>query len=461
MPLDVKLTPKLTYKLRLSPQMRLSLNLLQMPLTKLKEYVVEEIEKNPLLEPINNIISNVEEEKIESEMPWTEEDEQKWRYRQSLITAPITLQEHLLRQLRLIAGTDEEHKIGELIIGNINDNGYLTCSIEDIAEYSKPSPCAQGLGKATKSQVEKVLALIQTFDPVGVGARNLRECLLLQLKARAEENSLAGQIVDKYLPCLEKKRYKYIAKKLSARGGSAFSGKVSVERIKEAVKEIVSLEPKPGRTFSTERTLHIMPDAVVKKNKDSYEVILNDRELPAIKINEKYKNMTRQKDTSADVRQYLLERLNMAKALIGAMSKRRETMQKVIEDIVAFQKDFLDKGLSNFKPMNLSQIAKRISKHKSTVSRAIANKYLHTPYGILELRNFLNSGIKQNNGEVYSSKTIKLKIKDLIENENKEKPLTDQEITDHFKQEGIFISRRTVTKYRSKLKILPSQSRRE
>lgn len=458
MPLELKLTPKLTYKLRLSPQMKLSLSLLPLPLVKLKEYIIEEIEKNPLLEVLtsesmfpnnkqsSDIITNIEQQNSESKLPWSEEDEEKRQYKESLIAASPTLQEHLLKQLHLSVNSDGERKIGELIIGNIDDNGYLSCLVDEISESSK----------TTNLQVEKVLNLIQTFDPIGVGARNLRECLLIQLKAKGKENSLIGLIVDKCLPFLEKKRYKYLVKKLSAKGG-----KVSVEKIKEAVKEIARLEPKPGRSFSTEKTVRLIPDAILKKNKDRYEVILNDYELPSIKINDKYKTMLKEENTPSDVKKYLIERLNAAKALIGAIDKRRRTIQEITEDIVNFQKESLDKELTDFKPMSLSQIAKRIGKHKSTVSRTIANKYIQTPYGILELRHFLNSGVKQENGEFYSSKNIKLKIREMINNEDKGKPLSDQAITNLFKQKGISVSRRTITKYRTQLKILPSQSRQE
>lgn len=450
MPLEVRLTPKLTYKLRLSPQMRLSLNLLQLPLVKLKEYVLEQVEKNPLLEPVSSEpsftnkqrddnILHIEQGDSGSEVSWSEEDADKRQYRESLITASPTLREHLLKQLYLIATTDKECKIGELIIGNIDDNGYLRCPLEEIAKSSK----------TTKSQVEKVLNLIQSFDPAGVGARDLRECLMLQLKAKGGENSLAAQIADKYLSFLEKKRYKYVAKKLN----------VSIERIKDAIKEIANLEPKPGRSFSAERTLCLEPDALLKKSKEGYEVVLNDWELPSITINEKYKKMLKQKDMPDETRKYLSERLNAARALTCAIAKRQETVRKVIEDIVHFQKDCFDKGIANFKPMTLSQIANRLGIHRSTVSRAIANKYLQTPHGILELRQFLNSGVKQNNGELYSSKNIKLKILEWIRNEDKNKPFTDQEITNLFKQNGISVSRRSIAKYRTHLKILPSMSR--
>ena len=450
MPLELKLAPKLTYKLRLSPQMKLSLNLLQLPLIKLKDYISEEIEKNPLLEPADaeNIgmpmlqHSEPLQEQVEPQMPWSEEDEEKKEYRENLITAPLTLQEHLLKQLHLVSSSDQEVKIGELIIGNIDNDGYLRCPIEDIAESCK----------TTIQKAEKVLTLVQTFDPMGIGARDLRECLLLQLKAKQQENSLTGQIVDNYLSFLEKKRYNYIAKKL----------KVSIKEIKDAVKEIASLEPKPGRSFSTETTCRLIPDAILRKDRGNYEVILNDWELPHITINDKYKKMLKQKDTPDETKKYLKERFNAAKTLIDAINKRKETIQRVIEDIVYIQKDFLGYGAFNFKPMTLSDIANRIGKHKSTVSRAIANKYLQTPNGIIQIRYFLNSGVKQKNGEFYSSKNIKLKIQEIIKREDKNKPLTDQEIAHLLlKQSSTSVSRRTIAKYRTQLKILPAKSRQE
>jgi len=452
MPLEVKLQPKLTYKLRLTPQIKLALNLLQLPLAQLKEYIKEEIEKNPLLElsedttpskgKLDEILKNIENrenKEYESDILYTEEDEDKKQYRESLITTSPTLQEHLSRQLHLFSGSEDERKIGELIIGNINGNGYLDSSIDEIAESNR----------TTKSQVEKVLALIQTFDPIGVGARDLRECLWLQLKTKREENSLAGLIVDKYLPFLEKKRYEYIAKKL----------KRSVEEIKDAIKEIAKLEPKPGCSISQELTRRLIPDAVLKKNKDGYEVIPNDWELPRFNLNAKYKEMLKKNDTPTEVKEYLQERLKAGRSLIDAVNKRKETIQKIIEEIVYAQKDFLDNGATHFKPLTLSQIADRIGRHKSTVSRAISNKYVHTPYGIFELRDFINSGVKQENGELFSSKTIKTKIKDLIESEKRKKSLSDLGISNCLKQEGIFVSRRTIAKYRHQLKILPSKLR--
>lgn len=427
---EIKLTHRLTYKLKLTPQMRLGINLLQLPLLKLKEFVEQQIEENPLLE-IENIGSS----------PKPLGDEEKQNYRESLITKPPTLAEHLLTQLRSLTDSEKDCKIGELIIGNINDDGYLKGSVEDIA----------GSAKAKPAEVEKVLSLIQTLDPIGVGTRDLRECLLLQLRAKGKDNSLVYQVVDKYLPYLEKKRYDYIARKL----------KIAVEKIKEAVKEMAGLESKPGRSFNQERTVDLMPDVILRKNKDGYEVAFNDWELPRLTLSDKYKKMLKQKDTPEDAKKYLNERLKAAQALINAVAKHKETIQKVTEEIIRLQKGFLDNGGADFKPMTLEQIAGKIGKHKSTVSRAVTNKYLQTPNGIFELRYFLNSGIKQANGEFFSSKAIKSKIKDLVGHEDKKKPLSDQKIIERFKQIGISIARRTVAKYRNQLKLLSSRSRQE
>ncbi len=434
MPLQLKPINKLTYKLRLTPQVRLGINLLQMPIVKLKEFIERQIEENPLLDA-------EKDREPEPSLSYNLEDKEKQNYRESLIIKPATLQEHLLSQLCLFAGSDDARKIGELIIGNIDDDGYFKYSIEDIAESTETDV----------AKAKNVLSLIQTFDPIGVGAKNLRECLLLQLKTKGEENSFVYQIVDIYLSYLEKKRFNYIAKKL----------KTPVEKIKEAMREIAQLEPKPGRSFSTEKAVYLIPDAIVRRNNNKYEVIPNDWQLPRLILNDRYKQMIKQKDTPQDAKEYLRERLRSACSVVGAINKRRQTIKKVMEDIVNAQKDFFDSGVSGFKPMTLEQIARRTGKHKSTISRAVTGKYLHTSYGIFELRYFLNSGIKQENGEFLSSKTIKSKIANLIAKEDKEKPLSDRETVKRLKQNGIFAARRTIAKYRNQLKILSSKSRRE
>lgn len=425
----LKQTNKLNHKLKLTPQLKLAINLLQLPLLRLKYFLNKQVEENPLLSVIENPdrIFNTKGTLYDQ------------NYRESLIQAPYTLGEHLLRQLQMFTNSEDDYKIGESIIGNIDNDGYLRYPLEDIATNLNTQP----------SKVKKVLSLIRNFDPIGVGARDLRECLLIQIKAKGRESYPAAKIIDKYLTFLEKKRFKYIAEKLGA----------SMEEIKESMKEIAQLEPKPGRSFSQENAVQLIPDAILKKQKDHYEIILNNWELPYITINDKYKKMITQKETTGDTKEYLRDRLNAARSLINALNKRYYTLQKVIEAIIYFQKDFLDNGESGFKPMTLSQIAKMVGRHKSTISRAISNKYIETQHGIFELRYFLNSGVKQKSGGFFSSKTIKSKIKNLIKNENKNNPLTDQKIAEHFKQEGISVSRRAITKYRNQFKILSSKSR--
>jgi len=405
-----------------------------MPLVKLKEFIEKQVEENPLL--------NMEIVKPPKEVNYNLCSEEEQDYRESLIVKPATLQDHLSSQLQLLADSDNVREIGELIIGNINDDGYLGCPIEEIKSNS---------GEITRSEIGKILSLIQTFDPVGVGAKDLRECLLLQLIAKDRNDSLAYKIVDRYLPVLQNKRYDYISKKMG----------ISVEKIKEAMKEIASMEPKPGRAFNTEKPVYLIPDALIRKNIDGYELIPNDWELPRITLNEKYKKMLRQKDAPDDTKAYLNERLKAARSLINAISRRRETIRQVTETIASIQNGFIENGATDFKPMTLDQIAKRIGKHKSTISRAVTGKYLQTPQGIFELKSFLSPRVKQKDGGFLSSKAIKSRMKNLIENENKEKPLTDRKIVNLFKKEGISVARRTIAKYRGQIRMPSSKSRCE
>jgi len=438
MELSLKPANKLTYKFRLTPQMRLAFHLLQMPLVKLKELIKKEAEENPLLTVENAPPPRDAGYKL---------SEEEMNYRESLLTKTPTLAEYLLRQLELSVESDDEREIGEAIIGSINEAGYLEGSIEDLVKSNSYQPAI----------VEKVLNLIQTFDPSGVGARDLRECLLIQLKSKGKgEGSLACRIVDKYLPYLKDKRYAHIAKKLSNKGG-----KVSVDMIKDAIKELAGLEPKPGRSFNTEEAVYLIPDAILKKGEKGYEAIFNEWELPRITLNAKYKNMLKQAGTPEDAKAYLKERIQAARTLINAVQRRNETIQKVIEEIVNIQKESFDNDGIDLKPMTLEQIGKRIGKHKSTVSRAVVSKYIQTPRGIVELRSFFGSGVRQVNGGLMSSGAIKTKIRDLIKSEEQEGPITDQGIADSLKKGGISVARRTVTKYRGQLKILSSKSRRE
>ena len=442
MRLRIRTVNQLTQKLKLTSYMRLSLQILQLPIVKLREFINQQAEENPLL--------NLEYSNCFQKKNYGFDDEEKQNYKNNLPTNPITLHEYLLKQLRIQANSGAKYKIGELIISNIDDNGYLQCSVEDIAKSANvPLP-----------KVEQILSLIHTFDPPGVGARNLSECLMLQLKAKGKEGSLATQLLDKYFDFLTGRKYRDIAKKLSTRGGSAYGGKISLEKIKEAVQEISHLEPKPGRSFGTEKTVYLKTDLILKENGKEYEIMFNNWELPRINLNNKYRVMLRQKNIPRDTKEYLRERLKAARSLIIAISNHKNTLKEIAKNIIYFQKDFLDEGAAGLKPLTLREIAIKVGKHKSTVSRAISNKYIQTPNGIHELRYFLNSGIKQENGKFISSKATKSRLKEIILNENKEKPLSDQRISRCFTQEGIFISRRTITKYRNRLKMPPSNLRR-
>lgn len=465
--LEVKLAPKLMHKLRLTPRVKLALNLLQLPMAQLKDYLKNEIEKNPLLESAEDDY-RFKDEAFKQNTSLTDYDEEKIQYQQSILTAPQTIPEYLLEQFRLLIKSKEELKIGEFIIDCLDENGYFSVSIQEAAKTLNVSA----------SKVKEVLNIIQTLEPAGIGARDLRQCLLIQLNAKGRKKSLAFKIVDKYLSFLEKRNYEDIAKKLSSK-----NQKISVAQVKESLKELAQLEPKPARLIDDIKTIRIIPDVIVKpvrsddaprfredkfypalsngvnKNKQNYEIILNENELPHLIINDKYKKIMKQKDTPEDTKAYLQRGLQGALFLIDAFRRRKETIKMIVEYIVKIQKDFLNDKALGLKPLTLEQIAMEVGKHKSTISRAIKDKYIQTPHGTFELRYFLTSKIKQENGEDVSSNTIKLKIKELTKNENKTKPLTDREITELLNKEAILINRRTVTKYRKQLKLLPSRLR--
>lgn len=441
--LEIKLAPKLMHKLRLTPRVKLALNLLQLPMAQLKDYLKNEIEKNPLLESAEEHFTD---EAFKQNTSLTDYDEEKIQYQQSILTAPQTIQEYLLGQFQLLIKSKEELKIGEFIIDSLNGNGYFAVSIQKTARALN----------VHASKVKDVLNIIQTLEPAGIGAKDLRQCLLIQLNAKGRKKSLVFKIVDKYLSLLEKRNYEDVAKKLSSK-----NEKISVAKVKEALKELAHLEPKPARFIENIKTICIIPDVIINKNKQNYEIVLNENEIPHLIINDKYKKIIKQKDVPSDTKAYLQKELQGALFLIDAVNRRKETIKMIVEYIVKTQKDFFNNKALGLKPLTLERIAMEVGKHKSTISRAIKDKYIQTPYGVFEACYFLTSKIKQENGEDISSNTIKLKIKELIKNENKTKPLTDREITELLNKEKILINRRTVTKYRRQLKIPPSRLRRE
>src|SRR5579863_81181 len=484
--MKARLDLRLTQKLVMTPQLQQAIKLLQLSRLELNQVINQEILENPILEDSLGEATDEETGASEGEIEKKEERDEhaetadsgepvslegdgldlKWEeyyfdddressggsssstqeerpsYDQTL-SKPISLVDHLLWQLGLSAITEKEREIGTAIIGNIDDNGYLCSTLEEIGET---------VG-STALQAEKVLRIIQGFDPSGVGARNLGECLLIQIRQLGLGGSLVEGIITSHLEDLEKKRYPQIAK----------TDNVGVDDVLRAAKVIEHLEPKPGRPFASSDNLYIIPDVFVVKSEGKYVVLLNDDGLPKLRISSFYRSLLRSKDKVSDhTRTYLEDKFRSALWLVRSIEQRNRTISLVANSIVKFQQDFMEKGISFLKPLILKQVADDISMHESTVSRVTTNKYMYTPQGILELKFFFNSSLPRmgNDQESLSSIVVREKIRKLVSDEDPRRPFRDQEIVEKLKAEGIEIARRTVTKYRSWLKIPPASRRK-
>ncbi|MFQ5902877.1 MAG: RNA polymerase factor sigma-54, partial [Candidatus Binatia bacterium] len=361
---------------------------------------------------------------------------------ENTLTKKTSLEDHLVWQLRLSRLTEREETVGLYIIGNLDESGYLTLPLEEVCRVTGASP----------EEAEGVLKRIQLFDPVGVAARDLRECLLVQLESLDLGESLAARIVSDHLSQLETKRYEKLARELG----------VSVEEVGAASHLIGSLEPKPAHGFEEEEVRTILPDVSVEKIGDEYVVILNDEGVPRLRISPLYRQMVGQGgEEEKQAKQYLQEKVRAATWLIKSIHQRQQTLYRVTQSIFKFQGDFLDHGVSHLKPMVLRDVAGDIGMHESTVSRATASKYVHTPQGLFELKFFFQSGLKAGDGEDMASESVKNKIRSIISTEDPKKPYSDQHIAGLLGQEAIDIARRTVAKYREAMGILPSSKRRQ
>lgn len=361
---------------------------------------------------------------------------------ESTLTKSESLQEHLLWQLHLSNFTPEEIAIGTEIIGNINDDGYFAASVEEIARQIK----------APAERVESILKRIQDFDPLGVGARDLKECLLLQTRHLGNDSALIQEIIANHLHDLEHHNYVHIARKL----------KQSADHVRLLAKLIHELEPKPGRPFSEDNTHYIIPDVYVYKVGDDYEVVLNEDGMPKLQVSNFYRRALMQKDgsTAAQTKDYIQDKLRSALWLIKSIHQRQQTLYKVTKSIFKFQHDFLDHGVSTLKPMILRDVAEDINMHESTVSRVTTNKYVHTPRGIFELKYFFNSSIQQVEGRDIAAEAVKNHIRKMIDTEDPMKPLSDQDLVAYLKKQNIAVARRTVAKYREMMNIPSSSHRR-
>jgi RNA polymerase sigma-54 factor len=350
-----------------------------------------------------------------------------------------SLSDHLEEQLRFAAEDPGVRRIGEEIIGNLDEDGYLRTELADIAERCQ----------TTVDQVEKVLTLVQEkFDPPGVAARNVQECLLIQLRRDPNPDPVSVEIVEQHFEDLSRRRYPEIARVL----------KLPLDRIMESVEEIMGLEPKPGRPFGGNDSRYIVPDVSVIKMGADYAVILNEDGIPRLRVNSLYRSLLR--SSGDEARQYVEQKLRSAMWLIKSVEQRQRTLRKVTQSIVKFQREFLDKGLPYLRPLALRDVGEDISMHESTISRVTTNKYVETPQGLFELKYFFHSGIASGDGEMVSSVSVKKMIQDLLANEDPVKPLSDQEVAQILKGRGLTIARRTVAKYREELGIRPSHQRR-
>ncbi len=454
-------------QLIMTPRLQQALKILQMPALELEQMLKEEILTNPILEEVDLNLENEETEKVQEEQltpddkerpedrtepDWAEfyqddrdmaavrRESEDTEFFEKVRVTEVSLHEHLLGQLRLGVGDAEALEIGEYLIGSLDERGFLVEPLETIAETSG----------WTVEQLENVLAVIQTFEPAGVGARDHREGLLIQLRVRGEDDTLAYQIIHDHYDDMLKNRHHEIARALS----------VSDEDVQLAKDHLAMLSLNPGGEIESEDPRYVIPDLVVERVSGKYEVYLNDRNVPRIRISSAYESVLRGGKDADGAREYIEGKLNSARWLIQTIEQRRKTMIKVMTCIVDVQSEFFEKGVSHLKPLTLSQIADRIGMHESTVSRVTRGKYVQTPRGVFELKYFFSAAIARHDGGDMSARSARDIISQLIDEEDKQRPLSDQKIADILGDRGVRIARRTVAKYREQLGIPTARYRK-
>ena len=477
MAIELRQQLKLTQQLIMTPQLQMAIKLLQLSRLELVEKIQQELEENPALDEVQETLSpeaTAEKTEVDSEvseqtkevtfedkinedidwrnyieeynspgrMPVETEGREAPRF-DSFISKKESLSDHLLWQFLMTSPDSDSENIGSLIIGNLTKDGYLDVSLDEITETSG----------TPREMVEQVLAVLQTFNPIGVCARDLSECLLIQIKHLGlGDNSILTEIVENHLHHLENKNYRAICKAL----------KVRMDDVIAAVNVIKGLEPKPGREFSESDVQYITPDIYVYKSENDFVIVLNDDGLPKLQVNSYYKKaMVRGDKISAETKEYLQDKLRSAAWLIRSIHQRQKTIYKAMESILKFQRSFFEKGITHLKPMVLRDVAEDIEMHESTISRVTTNKYAYTPQGIFELKYFFNSSIKRIHGEAIASASVQAKIKKIIASENPKKPFSDSKMAEMLKDQNVDIARRTVAKYREVLGVLSSNKRKQ
>src|SRR6184192_1179213 len=459
----------------LSPQLQQSLLVLQTPLLELRNLVQQEMETNPVLEELpdepgpdsqdegessgDDNFANEFEKLASLDEEWRDymaqsassgadgfrssgEAKDKRQFFFDSIAVQETLQQNLLGQLNQTALNASDRKAAELIVGNIDDKGFLQSAPEEMALNS-------GI---PQEDFEKMLALIQGFHPPGVGARDLRESLLIQLRREGKENSLEYKIVSEHMEDLGRRRFPEIARRMG----------ISVEDVQKAADNIGRLNPRPGQVFAAAPQNYVLPDVTVEKVDGEYQITLNDEQIPHLRISNLYKDIIASGNTqSGEVKDYIRDKIRSGKFLIRSIHQRQQTIANIAQQIVARQRDFLEHGPSHLKPMTMKEVADAVGVHETTVSRAVSGKYMATPQGIFEMKYFFTSGYQTATGESLSNTSVKEAILDLVKHEDDSVPLSDQQIVEILNERGIPIARRTVAKYRDELDILPSNMRRK
>jgi len=459
----------------MTQRLQQALKLLQVPTLELQAILKQEIMQNPMLEEVDELTESEdiqgedsadeqnneepEEPGKEDEIDWSEymqdgsldrtyvpQSEANPEFLEKVQVTRTTLAETLLEQLHFLDLPDRRLRIAEFLIGSLDDRGYLSTAVDDVV-IATGQPA---------DEVLQALMAIQALEPAGVGARDLRECLLIQLASRGEKDTLPWRIIHDHFDHIVNRRFPEIARQL----------RVSAEEVQAAADMIATLSPRPGLEVSDEDPKYVVPDLLVERVDDEYVVLLNDRNVPRLRISSAYETVLRErKGASRDseagkTREYIQGKLNSARWLIQTIEQRRRTMIKVMNCIIREQREFFEKGISCLRPLTLQQVAKQIDMHESTVSRVCSGKYVQTPRGVFELKFFFSSGLETENGEDVSARTAKDTIKTLIDEEDKKEPLSDQRIAELLHKQGLRIARRTVAKYREQLRILPARFRR-
>jgi len=493
----LQLSQRLTQSLVLSPQMQQSLALLQAPTLELKALVEQEMQQNPVLEemavedtdmreqserdsddieaapeapevspdatpdpsmenavdgPVDDFQAEFEK-LVQLDQDWRDhfaqtnipmrqsaEDEERRQFMFDSLTAGTSLAEHLMDQMREADLTPAQRVLMELIIGNIDDFGYLKATLEELAQA----------GNATVAELEGLLKLLQTFEPPGVGARDLRECLMLQLERAGQQETLEYRIVRDFMEALGKRRIPEIA-----RGTDQ-----EIEDVQESLARIGRLEPRPGRAFLPDTQQFVLPEVFVQKAGEEFVVTTNDEQIPHLRISNVYKDMMSQGESNPEAKNWIREKIRAGNFLIKSLHQRQQTILNIGREIVKRQHDFMDKGVAHLKPLTMVQVAEVVGVHETTVSRAVSGKYMQTPQGIFEMKYFFTSGLQSASGENISNTSVKDMIADIFKAEDLSKPLSDQDVVKMVAEKGIVIARRTVAKYRTELNILPSNLRK-